>query len=165
MRFPVHVSPLAAAVLSFALFGSGCGAAPASLGTFKVNGVDTPLGYAGLVAMPPTNGTPRMVLVLAEKAPAPGADANMLSYTGGLGASVSGPIVQDPEKGWSAPAGFSYFHPSAKDHHGWCASTNCVLKDAVVKDGEFHAHLVSTAAPAATGESVVLDMNLRIRMP
>jgi len=81
------------------------------------------------------------------------------------GASVSGPIVQDPEKGWSAPAGFSYFHPSAKDHHGWCAGTNCVLKDAVVKDGEFHARLVSTAAPAATGESVVLDMNLRIRMP
>jgi len=163
MRFAIP--PFGFVVFSLALLCAACGAARANLGTFKVNGVDTPLGYAGLVAMPPTGGMPRMVLVLSEKAPAPGADANMLSFTGGLGASVSAPIVQLPDKGWSAPAGFSYYHPSAKDKHGWCASTNCMLKDVVIEGGEFRAHLVSTAPPAASGESVVLDMNLHIRMP
>ena len=155
----------AAALLSLSLLCAPCGAAQGNLGTFKVNGKDASLGYAGLVAMEPVDGLPRMVLVLAEKAPAQGADAAAASDSGTLGPTISAPILKYADKGWSAPAGFSFLHPAAKNGHGWCAGDNCILKDVVVKDGEFRAHLVSTAPPATSGDTLAFDLNLRIKMP
>lgn len=152
-----------AVVFSLSLLCSACGAAQSNLGTFKVNGKDASLGYAGLVAMSPVDGAPRMILVVAEKAPAAGTDPAAASDSGSLGPSISAPILQMPGKGWEAIAGFSYLHPAAKNGHGWCAGDVCMLKDVVIKDGRFHAHLVST--PATTGESVMLDVKLDIKMP
>ena len=165
MRIALRPMLATAAVFSLSVLCSACGAAQSNLGTFKVNGKDANLGYATLFGMDPMNGVPRMVLVLSEKAPPAGADLAMLSYTGGLGASVSAPMLKYPDKGWTVPAGFDYFHPAAKNSRGWCALSNCVLKDAVIKDGQFRAHLVTTTAPAASGESIVLDVPLAIKMP
>lgn len=165
MRFAPCSLLACVAAFSLSLLCSACGASPAGLGTFKVNGKDAHIGYAGLVAMKPMNGLPRMILVLAEKAPSPGTDPAAASDAGMLGATLSAPILEYPDKGWSAPAGLSYLHPAATSPHGWCAGNNCMLKDVVVKEGEFSAHLVSTAPPAATGDSIALDLNLRIKMP
>ena len=40
-----------------------------------------------------------------------------------------------------------------------------MLEGVVIEAGEFRAHRVSSVHPGASGESVVLDMNLHIEMP
>lgn len=157
---------LSAASVGFALVVGACAASGPSLGSFKVNGQAAALHYATLVAMPASGETPRMMLVLTENAPAPGADPSNASIDGALGAALDMILLKFDGKTWSNRSGCSYAHPAAKKKgHGWSSIETCGLGDVEVKDGQLHARLVSGTSTAPAEDAVALDLDVRAKMP
>lgn len=154
-----------AAVVSLSVLCSTCGATQPNLGTFKVNGKDASLGYAALVAMNPVEGAPRVILVLAEQAPATGTDPAAASDSGSLGPSVSAPILDMSGQGWSAIAGFNYLHPAAKNGHGWCRRRYLHAQGCRGQGRSIQRSSGYNGSPATSGDSIVLDVPLKINMP
>jgi len=161
----VHPLLIAASACSALLVGA-CAASSPSLGSFKVNGQAAALHYATLVAMPPSGETPRMMLVLSEKAPAAGTDPSNATIDGSLGAALDMILVKFDGTTWSNRSGCSWSHPAAKKKgHGWSSIETCGLTAAEVKDGQFHARLVSGTSNAPAEDAVALDLDVRARMP
>lgn len=155
-----------ASLAGSALLVGACAAGGPSLGSFKVNGQQAALRYATLVAMPPSGDTPRMMLVLSEKAPAAGADPSNATIDGSLGAALDMILVKFDGTTWSNRSGCSWSHPAAKKKgHGWSSIETCGLTAAEVKDGQFHARLVSGTSNAPAEDAVALDLDVRARMP
>lgn len=157
-----------AMVTILTLLVAACGASASSRGTFRVNGKDASLSSAVLVGMPPTSNVPRMVLVLSEKAPSPGADPNttLLANPNAFGAAVTAVLLRFEGKNWSNTTGCDIAHSAAKSKHGNHLDANaCKLTDVSVTNGEFHAHL-ATAPSAKDGEdAIVIDIKLNVKMP
>jgi len=161
------IAPRALAT-TFMLLVAACGASASSLGTFRVNDRDASLSSAVLVGMPPSGGVQRMVLVLSEKAPPPGADPNitLLANPNAFGAAVTAVLLRFEGKDWSNTTGCDIAHSAAKSKHGNHLDANaCKLTDVSVANGEFHAHLV-TAPSAKDGEdTIAIDVKLNVKMP
>jgi len=155
-------------IATLALLIAACSASASSLGTFKVNAKDASLSSAVLVGMPPTSGVPRMVLVLSEKTPPPGADPNttLLANPNAFGAAVTAVLLRFEGKDWSNTTGCDIAHSAAKNKHGNHLDANaCKLTNVSVANGEFHAHLV-TAPSAKDGEdTIAIDVKLNVKMP
>jgi hypothetical protein len=166
MRLTIRTSSRFAAVLSLTLLCSACGAAPASLGTFKVNGKDATLHYATLFAMNPiSGGMPRMRLVLSEDEPPKGADPDSATFAGALGTSLDLIVLKYDGKTWSNRSNCDFVHPGAKDGRGSSDINVCGLKDVVVKNGEFHARFVSGKPFMPITDTVALDLEVNAKMP
>jgi hypothetical protein len=153
---------------TLALLTAACSASASSPGTFKVNDKDASLSSAVLVGMPPSGTTPRMVLVLSEKAPATGVDPNtaMLADPNAFGAAVSVVLLKYEGENWSNPVGCSIIHPAAKKKHGGYLDANsCKLTDVSVASGEFHAQLATTPSAKDGDDAIVIDIKLNAKMP
>ena len=155
-------------IAPLALLVAACGASAASLGTFKVNDKDANLSSAALVGMPAISGAGRMVLVLSEKAPPAGTDANLtlIANPNAFGAAVTAVLLKLDGKDWSNTTGCDIAHPAAKSKHGNHLDANaCKLTDVSVANGEFHAHL-ATGPSAKDGEdAIAIDVKLNVKMP
>lgn len=161
------IAPRALAT-TLALLATACSASASSLGTFKVNDKDASLTSAVLVGMPPSGTTPRMVLVLSEKAPEPGVDPNMatLANPNAFGAMVNVVLLKADGEDWSNPVGCDIVHPAAKNKHGdHLAADGCKLTDVSVTNGQFHAHLATTPSAKDGDDTIVIDIKLNVKMP
>ena len=161
------IAPRALAT-TFALFAAACSASASSLGTFRVNDKDASLSSAVLVGMPPSGTTPRMVLVLSEKAPPAGVDPNMamLANPEAFGDAVSVMLLKYEGEDWSNPVGCNVVHHSAKKKHGdYLDASSCKLTDVSVANSEFHAHLVTTPSAKDGDDSIAIDVMLNVKMP
>ena len=151
--------------ISLLLPFAACPALAASIGSFALNGKNVQLTCATLVPMPGTDGVMRMVLVLSEKSPKPGVDANTASMQGELGASLSAVLLKFEGENWESSTGFSYTHPDLKKPSGYCDASACKLERIEVNGGEFSAHLVAEPVAGSSGNALAFDMNLRVKMP
>ena len=161
------IAPRALAT-TLALLATACSTSASSLGTFKVNDKDASLTSAVLVGMPPSGTTPRMVLVLSEKAPATGVDPNtaMLANPNAFGAAVNVVLLKPDGEDWSNPVGCDIAHPAAKNKHGDHLDANaCKLADVSVTNGEFHAHLATAPSAKDGDDTIVIDIKLNVKMP
>ena len=155
-------------IAPLALLVAACGASAASLGAFKVNDKDANLSSAVRVGMPPISGAARMVLVLSEKAPPAGTDANLtlIADPNAFGASVNAVLLKSEGEGWSNTTGCSVAHPASKSKHGNYLDANaCKLTDVSVANGEFHAHLATAPATKDGADTIAIDVKLNVRMP
>lgn len=165
MRFTVRQPLPYAAVVSCALLFSACAESAPSLGTFNVNGKDAALHYATLVAMKPIGDMPRMLLVLSEKEPPAGVDPNSATFTGALGTSLDMILLKYDGKTWSNRSNCEFVHPGAKNGRGSSDINVCGLQDVEVKNGEFHARLVSGKPFMPITDTVALDLEVNAKMP
>jgi hypothetical protein len=153
---------------TLALFAAACTASASSLGTFQVNGKDASLSSAVLVGMPPANGVPRMVLVLSEKAPPAGTDANaaMMENPNAFGAAVTAVLLKFEGESWSNTTGCSIAHPASKNKHGnYLGADACKLTDVSVANGEFHARLATAPSAKDGDDAIAIDVKLSPKMP
>lgn len=153
---------------TLALLAAACSASASSLGTFKVNDKDASLSSAVLVGMPPSGTTPRMVLVLSEKAPGPGEDANqaMIANPNAFGAAITVVLLKPEGKEWSNPVGCDVVNPAGKNKHGNHLDANgCKLTDVTVANGELHGHLATTPSAKDGDDSIAIDIPLNVKMP
>jgi len=163
----IAIAPHALAT-TLALLAAACSASASSPGSFKVNDKNASLSSAVLVGMPPTGTTPRMVLVLSEKAPTPGVDPNMatIANPNAFGAAVNVVLVKPEGKDWSNPVGCDIAHPAAKNKHGDHLDANgCKLTDVSVTNGEFHAHLATAPSAKDGDDTIAIDIKLNVKMP
>lgn len=171
MRNIIRVSNIriASVLLPAAMLCTACGASASSgLGTFKVNDKAASLTSAVMVGMNPTNNVPRMVLVLSEKAPPAGTNANetMMADPNAFGASVSVTLLKMEGEGWSNVTGCMLFHPATKNEHGdFLDAKACVLSDVSVANGEFHARLTTPPSTTYQKDAIQLDVKFAAKMP
>lgn len=155
-------------IASLTLLVAACGTSASSLGTFEMNDKSANLSSAVLIGMPPTSGVARMVLVLSEKAPPAGVDPNtaLIADPNAFGAAVTAVLLKSDDKEWSNTTGCTLAHPASKSKHGNYLDANaCKLTDVSVANGEFHSHL-GTAPSAKDGEdTIVIDVDLNVKMP
>jgi hypothetical protein len=168
MKNSLPAIALHALAMAVALSGTTRAASASSLGTFKANGKDASLSSAVLVGMLPSDSTPRMVLVLSEKAPPAGVDPNMamLANPEAFGDAVSVVLLKYEGEDWSNPVGCNVVHRSAKKKHGdYLDANSCKLTDVSAANGEFHAHLVTTPSAKDGDDSIAIDVTLNLKMP
>lgn len=150
------------------LLVAACTASASSLGTFKVNGKDANLSSATLVGMPPSGNVPRMVLVLSEKAPPAGVDANvtLMANPNAFGAAVTAVLLKFDGKQWSNTTGCTIAHPATTSKHGNYLDANaCKLTEVSVANGELHARLVTAPSSKDGSDAVAIDVKLSPKMP
>ena len=157
-----------ALTMTVALLAAACNASASSLGSFKVNDKDASLSSAVLVGMPPSGTTPRMVLVLSEKAPDPGVDPNLATLVNpnAFGAAVNVVLLKPEGEDWNNPVGCDIVHPAAKNKHGDHLDANgCKLTDVSVANGGFHAHLATAPSAKDGDDTITIDIKLNVKMP
>ena len=155
-------------IAPLALLVAACAASAGPLGAFKVNDYAAHLSSAVLVGMPPISGAGRMVLVLSEKAPPAGADANttLIANPNAFGAAVTAVLIKFDGKDWSNTTGCDVAHPASKSKHGNHLDANaCTLTDVSVANGEFHAHLATAPATKDSEDAIAIDVRPNVKMP